>query len=174
MQQEYTKDFFWSVYQKLPEDLKEAVFSEKNNEVVNNICINYGLDEEQASLVAKYTGRVLMGLLSLKDFSVTLELELNIDEKTANNMNKDLYLSVFKHYMVSLDKLNDIKMKDLFHDESIKNTEPVINKTPEVKKEPEIIIKKEENKKTEDSPLPPPPVPKTTSPSSDPYRESIE
>ncbi|MFA5013619.1 MAG: hypothetical protein WC520_03620 [Candidatus Paceibacterota bacterium] len=107
--EEYTKEFFWSVYKTLPEDLKEAIFSERNNEIIYNICSKLGLDEEKISIVAKYTGRVLMGLLSLKDFPVTLELELNIDENLANQISISIDNSVFKHLKVSMIKLEEKK-----------------------------------------------------------------
>lgn len=109
MEQEYSKEFFWKTYEKLPEDLKEAVFSEKNNQILEKICAEMGLDEEKASLVAKYTGRVLMGLLPLKEFPITLELELNVDEQTANKLAREINLAIFKDVRVSLDKLHGEK-----------------------------------------------------------------
>jgi hypothetical protein len=150
MEQEYTKEFFWSIYQKLPEDLKEAIFSEENNKTVNSICSKYNLNEDQISLAAKYTGRVLMGLLPLKDFSVTMELELNIDEETANQLSKDLHSSIFKHYTVSLDKLNGVA-KNL-------NNSDEKNGSVVDKKEKNIIIEKTNAEEK----------------TSDPYRESLE
>ncbi|MDD5569222.1 MAG: hypothetical protein PHG23_02305 [Candidatus Pacebacteria bacterium] len=107
--EEYTKEFFWSVYKTLPEDLKEAIFSERNNEVIYNICSKLNLDEEKTSIVAKYTGRVLMGLLDLDDFPVTLELELNIDETLANKISAEINNNIFKHLRVSLMKLEEKK-----------------------------------------------------------------
>lgn len=109
MEQEYDKEFFWKTYEKLPEDLKEAVFSEKNNQTLEKICAEMGLDEEKTSLVAKYTGRVLMGLLPLKEFPITLELELNVDEQTANKLAREINLAIFKDARVSLDKLHGEK-----------------------------------------------------------------
>jgi len=55
-----------------------------------------GLDEEQTSVVAKYTGRVLMGLLPFKEFPITLELELNVDEQTANKLAREINLAILK------------------------------------------------------------------------------
>jgi len=105
MEQEKLKDFFWRTYEKLPEDIKEAIFSENNDEAVKKICARLSLTEEQTSIVAKYVGRSLMGLLPIDDLPVTLELELNIDEQVSNNLVRELNYAIFKHLRVSLTKL---------------------------------------------------------------------
>jgi hypothetical protein len=120
MNEEYSKDFFWDTYKKLPEDLKEALFSDKNNEVINHICSQSGLNEEQSAIVAKFTGRVLMGLLPLDEFPITIELELSISQDLASQINRQIYISVFKHLRVSLNKINDTNShyKDQFTSDS--------------------------------------------------------
>jgi hypothetical protein len=107
MEQEYTKDYFWEVYKQLPEELKEALFSDKNNELIGQICAQAGLSEEQTSLVAKYTGRVIMGLLPLDELPITIELELNISQDLTSQINRQIYISIFKHLRVSLNKINN-------------------------------------------------------------------
>jgi hypothetical protein len=107
--EEFTKEFFWDTYKTLPEELKEAIFDEKNNQIIYNICSRLGLDENQTSLVAKYTGRVLLGLLSLKDFAVTLELELNINETLSNKVAFEIDNAIFKHLRLALNKLDEQK-----------------------------------------------------------------
>lgn len=120
MNQEYSKEFFWDTYKKLPEDLKEALFSDRNNEIINHICIQSGLTEEQSPLVAKFTGRVLMGLLPLNELPVVIELELNIPQDLANQINRQIYISIFKPVRISLNKINDknFNYRDLFTSES--------------------------------------------------------
>jgi len=120
MNEEYSKEFFWDTYKKLPEDLKEALFADKNNEVINHICLQSGLNEEQAASVAKFTGRVLMGLLPLDELPITIELELNISQDLASQINRQIYISIFKHLRVSLNKINDknFNYKDLFTSDS--------------------------------------------------------
>lgn len=107
MEQEFTKDYFWEVYKQLPEDLKEALFSDKNNEVVSHICAQAGLSEEQLAIVAKFIGRVIMGLLPLDEFPVTIELELNISQDLTSQITRQIYISIFKHLRVSLNKINN-------------------------------------------------------------------
>jgi hypothetical protein len=126
MEQEYTKDYFWEIYKQLPEDLKDALFSDKNNEVVTHICTQAGLNEEQLAIVAKFTGRVIMGLLPLNEFPITLELELNISQDLANQINRQIYISIFKHLRVSLNKINDYNSK--YSDSFTSNSDGVLEK----------------------------------------------
>lgn len=126
--EEFTKEYFWNTYKTLPEELKEAIFSEKNNQIIYNICSKIGLDEDQTSVVAKYAGRVLMGLLPLKNFSVTLELELNIDENLANQICQEINLAIFKHLRLALNKMEEQKpenqkLPDLYQQDLIKTSE---------------------------------------------------
>lgn len=112
--EEFTKEFFWDTYKTLPEELKEAIFDEKNNQIIYNICSRLGLDENQTSLVAKYTGRVLLGLLSIRDFAVTLELELNINETLSSKVSLEIDNAIFKHLRLALNKLEE--QKPGYHD----------------------------------------------------------
>ncbi|MFA5080224.1 MAG: hypothetical protein WC472_01195 [Candidatus Paceibacterota bacterium] len=141
MEQEYSKDFFWDTYKKLPEDLKEALFSDKNNEVVGHICAQAGLDEEQTAGIAKFIGRVLMGLLPLSEFPIIIELELNIKQALASQINRQVYISIFKHLRVSLNKINDANFGyvDSFTSESDGKEE---ERKKEEAKQPNPIIQK--------------------------------
>ncbi|MDD4409129.1 MAG: hypothetical protein PHW52_00570 [Candidatus Pacebacteria bacterium] len=116
MDKEYTKDYFWEIYKQLPEELKDALFSDKNNELVTHICVQSGLKEEQVSIVAKYVGRVIMGLLPLDELPITIELELNISQDLSSQINRQIYISIFKHLRVSLNKINNrnSEYKDVF------------------------------------------------------------
>lgn len=107
MEQEYTKDYFWEIYKQLPEELKDALFSDNNNDLVTNICTQAKLDEDQTSIVAKYVGRVIMGLLPIDEFPITIELELNISQDLANQIHRQIYISIFKHLRIALNKIND-------------------------------------------------------------------
>jgi hypothetical protein len=104
-EQENSKEYFWSVYDKLPDDLKEAVFSEETSENITKICLENNIAEELSSEVYKYAGKVLMGLLSPKEFSVTMELELNLDAEQARNLAAEIDRKVFSHLRISLNKL---------------------------------------------------------------------
>ena len=72
MPEEYSKDQLWKLYEKLPEELQEAIFSGESADNIDNICARNSIDNLTAE-VAKYAGRVLMGILPPVDFQQTLE-----------------------------------------------------------------------------------------------------
>lgn len=88
MPEEYTKEQFWKAYEKLPQELKEAVFSEETAENIWDICTRNGIDDERISEVARYTGRVLMGLLPPDELAGTLEKKLELDKEMAERISR--------------------------------------------------------------------------------------
>ncbi len=58
---EYPPKQLWPLYEKLPKDLQETIFSEKTADLIFDICTRNGLEKEMSE-VAKHTGYV--GLLS--------------------------------------------------------------------------------------------------------------
>jgi len=105
-EQENQKDFFWKTYEKLPDNIKEALFSEENFNIVSEICEANGLTEENSkSQLMKYVGKVLMGLLPIKEFPIILELELDLDSEKARNISWDIDRRIFSHLRISLNKL---------------------------------------------------------------------
>ncbi len=67
MADEYPPEQLQEIYETLPDNLKEALFSEKNADDVHNVCVENGLEEKYTE-VAKYLSYVLCGLLSPDDF----------------------------------------------------------------------------------------------------------
>ena len=105
-EQENQKDFFWKTYEKLPDNIKEALFSEENFNIVSEICEANGLTEENSkSQLMKYVGKTLMGLLPIKEFPIILELELDLDSEKARNISWDIDRRIFSHLRISLNKL---------------------------------------------------------------------
>jgi hypothetical protein len=96
MEKEYTKEEFWKIYERLPEELKEAIFSEETGENIFKICSRYGIEEgERMSKIAKYVGRVLMGVLPPNEFQQTLERELNLEKEVANGISREVEMLIF-------------------------------------------------------------------------------
>jgi len=105
-EQKNQKDFFWKTYEKLPDNIKEALFSEENFNIVSEICEKNGItDEEIKSQLMKYVGKTLMGLLPIKEFPIVLELELNLETEQARNISWDIDSRIFSHLRISLNKL---------------------------------------------------------------------
>jgi hypothetical protein len=92
---EYTKEQLLKIYEKLPPELQDAVFSEETANNIFDICSKNEIEGSKMSEIAKYVGRVLMGLLPPEEFQATLELELNLDSKTAKNVARDINAFIF-------------------------------------------------------------------------------
>jgi hypothetical protein len=105
-EQDNSEEFFWKTYETLPDNIKEALFSEENFNVVSEICEkNEITDEETKSQLTKYVGKTLMGLLPIREFPIILELELNLDTEKARSISWDIDSRIFSHLRISLNKL---------------------------------------------------------------------
>jgi len=105
MAKEYTKEEFWKLYEKIPQELKEAIFSEEIAESIWDICLRNEIEDERISEVARYTGRVLLGILPLEDFQKTLEEELKLEKGMAKKISQEINRFVFYPVKSSLEEL---------------------------------------------------------------------
>jgi hypothetical protein len=106
--QNYTKEELWKLYEKLPPVLQEAIFSEENADHINRICERYGLKEEQIPKVAKFSGRVLMGLMLPEDFLSVLKKEVGLKDDIAKQIAHEINRFVFapvKDYLAQLHRI---------------------------------------------------------------------
>jgi len=110
MEKEYTKEELWKLYDKLPEELKEAIFSEGTAENIFNICSRNGIENERISKVALYVGRVLMGLLPPNEFQETLEKELKFEKEVAKGITREVERFIFYPVKADLEKLYKIEI----------------------------------------------------------------
>jgi len=97
MSRRYTSEQFWQLYEKLPQELKEAISSEETGETIYNICQkNEILDKLEG--VVDLVGQVLVGILPPPDFQESLikELGLNLDlaKKVALEINRFIFFPV--------------------------------------------------------------------------------
>jgi len=110
MGKEYTKEELWKIFEKLPDELKEAIFSEGTAENIFNICSRNGIEDERLSKVALYVGRVLMGLLPPDEFEETLEKELKLEKETAKGINREVERFIFFPVKSDLEKIYKIEI----------------------------------------------------------------
>jgi hypothetical protein len=110
MAKEYPLEETWKLYEKLPSDLKEAIFSESTAEDIWNICERNEIPGEKISEIARYTGRVLLGLLPPNEFQETLEKELGIESETAKRVSREITRYVFFPVKSSLEELYKIEI----------------------------------------------------------------
>jgi hypothetical protein len=110
MEKEYTKEELWKIVEKLPDELKEAIFSEKTAEDIFNICARNGIEDERISKVAKYVGRVLMGLLPPNEFEEILEKEVGIKKETAKSIKREVEMLIFYPVRNRLEEIYKIEI----------------------------------------------------------------
>jgi len=104
MEKEYTKEEWWKLYEQLPPALQEAIFSQENAKIFAQICQRHNIaDKSQA--IAKYIGRVMLGLLPVEDFRIKLEEVLNFEEKLSKEVFHDINRFIFLPVKAELNKI---------------------------------------------------------------------
>ena len=109
MPEEYTKEQFWKLYEKLPQELKDALFAEETGDNIHDICERNGV-LENLDRVVDYVGRVLVGLLPPDDLQETLERELEIDKERAKKIGQEINRFIFYPVKAYLEELYKIEM----------------------------------------------------------------
>ncbi|KPJ57556.1 hypothetical protein AMJ49_00325 [Parcubacteria bacterium DG_74_2] len=110
MPEEYPLEQTWKLYEKLPPELKEAIFSESTAEDIWNICTGNEVAGDKISEIARYTGWVLLGLLPPDELQVTLEKELNLESEIAKKIAREINRYIFFPVKASLEELYKIEI----------------------------------------------------------------
>ena len=63
----------WGLFNVLPEELKDAIFSEETANAIFNICKEHQIESNKKSKIAKLVGDSLMGLLPPDKLQDSLE-----------------------------------------------------------------------------------------------------
>lgn len=123
-----SKEEFWEEYENLPEIIKDNLFSEENYDIISEICDANGLaDENSKSQLMKYVGKTLIGKLPIKDFIVTIELEMELDAEVAKEISKEIDKRIFSHLRIALNKIySDSKVDNKVDLSNNKKTERII------------------------------------------------
>jgi len=109
MAQEYTKEEFWKLYEKLPQELKDAIFSGETADHIRDICGRYKIDEKSIPEMAKNVGNVLLGLLPPDDFKSVLEIEFNLEKEIAEKMAREIHRFIFYPVKPALEQLYGVE-----------------------------------------------------------------
>jgi len=109
MPKKYTPEQFWKLYEKLPQELKDALFAEETGDNIHDICERNGV-LENLDQVVDYVGRVLVGLLPPDDLQETLERELEIDKERAKKIGQEINRFIFYPVKAYLEELYKIEM----------------------------------------------------------------
>ncbi|OHA63989.1 MAG: hypothetical protein A2940_00175 [Candidatus Wildermuthbacteria bacterium RIFCSPLOWO2_01_FULL_48_29] len=101
---QYNQDEMWKIYEKLPEELKQAVFSAENADHTFSICERYGINE--CPKVASLIGLVLMGVMLPRNFEGALAKEMGLDNDTAQRVSQEVNRFIFYPVKQQLEQLH--------------------------------------------------------------------
>jgi hypothetical protein len=111
MPRQYTQEQLEQIYQKLPEELQEALFSLETAENIREVCESYGIGDERVSEIAKYAGHVLMGLILPQEFSGVLETDVKLPKTLADAVARDINRLVFYPVKPALEQLHRMEIE---------------------------------------------------------------
>lgn len=140
MPKKYTKEEFWKLYKKIPQELQDALFAEKTGNNIYNVCKENKL-ENSLSEIVNYVGQVLTGIMPPENLEQVLEKELELEESLAKRVSKEINQLVFRPIRPILEQL--------YYPEIVypkKTTEETISKRLKIE---EKLEKKEEEEKKE-------------------------
>ena len=107
----YPKEQLWDLYENLPKEIQEAVFSSENAETIYSICTrNEIADENKISEIAKNICYVLLGLLKPDELQSVLEKEIKLKQSTAKQVLLEITKLIFFPIKASLEKLYEIEI----------------------------------------------------------------
>jgi hypothetical protein len=131
MPRKYTSEQFWKLYEKLPQELKDALFAEETGNNIYEICQRNKIEENLKEIV-EFVGQVLLGILPPEEFQETLEKELKIKKDLAKKVAQEINRFIFYPVKPVLEKLYKMEIKP-----SEKPVEkPKIEAAPEEEKAP--------------------------------------
>lgn len=191
---EYTQKELLDIYEKLPQEVRDAIFSVDSATTIQNVARNYKLTVDKMGELADETGLVMLGITHPRDYISNLSSRLEVDKETAKKIAEEINTQIFSKIRESLKGIHNIQEPEL---PQTPFTAPVISKPPEIPKteqaevplSPKVeIIKeiekeevKEEIKEFHRAPMQEsnhtagPQIPEGKQyPQGDPYRESIE
>jgi len=167
---QYTKDQYWKIYETLPQELKEAVFSNETAEDISTACERNKVAQETIPRVASQVGDVLMGITMPIDFQQALQKEVRLKPSVVQAIAQEINRLVFYPVKAALeeihrapaekiDKAADIGIATPRHTAQEKETLP--------EAEDDYVVRDEEDEEQE---IVKEPAPKRA----DEYRESID
>ena len=109
MSKKYTKKQFWQLYEKLPQELKNAVFAEETDDSIYEACKNNEVLDSHKQII-EYVGQVLIGVLRPDEFQETIEKELELDKNVAKKMTQEINRFIFFPVKKSLEDIYSMEI----------------------------------------------------------------
>lgn len=105
----YNEEQLWDLFDKLPDDLKDAIFSEDTADSIFSICQRYKVKDKKISKVAELAGNSLMGLLPPDELQASLEEEAALDPETAKKVSQEINRFIFYPVKETLSSFYEIE-----------------------------------------------------------------
>lgn len=95
MPQEYTRDQYWDLFEKLPDELQAVILAEETSNDMHAICKRNDVSLSFVSEVSRRAGRVLMGVLAPEELPNALEKEVGLSKAKAKKVAQEIYRHIF-------------------------------------------------------------------------------
>lgn len=109
MSKAYSKEQFWKLYEKLPQELKDALWAQDTGDSIYETCQKYEVTEHLGEIV-ELTGRVLVGLVLPQEFSTEIE-KLGVEKNTAELVAREINRLVFYPVKPALEQLHKMEIE---------------------------------------------------------------
>lgn len=120
---EYPKEQLWELYQELPKEIQETIFSESTADKIHSICTRNKIeDTEKISKIAKLSGYVLLGLLLPEELEGSFISEIKIKKEEAKQISKEINRFIFLPIKDSIEALYGVKITPKVNEEKNKKT----------------------------------------------------
>lgn len=107
----YPRDQVTKLYESLPQDLKDALYSQESADNIGKICEENNItDSDDIFEITKYTGYVLLGLVPPDDLAGLLEKDLGIEPAIAKEISERLRQYIFFPLRKTLEPLYNTKI----------------------------------------------------------------
>ena len=110
----YPKEDLWELYENLPKELKNAVFSEKNSEIISNICErNNIVKSKEIAVITENIGYILLGLIEPIKIQQILENEANLPKEKAKQISLEIIRFILFPLKASLEELYQVEVPNI-------------------------------------------------------------
>lgn len=136
-----TKQQALSRWDKLPMILREAIFSERNADILWSVCETQHLSEDKIYKIANLTGDILMGFIHPEDLAREIKDAVGLNSEIAEIIAKEIDRKIFAPIKSEIDKASVLPLTS---GEEIEKSEEIISDTGGLKMadivKPEIKI----------------------------------
>ena len=102
----YSDEQLNTLHENLPKELLDALYSEQTSEAIGNVCEQYGVEDMRVSVIAKYAGQVLMGLILPSEFEDAIRKNVELPEVLVKAIASEISRFVFYPVKASLEQIH--------------------------------------------------------------------